>query len=249
MPVKGLGPGVTARLGIIGGSGLYESGLLEARRPEPHATPYGDPSAPVEVGTFRGAPVVFLARHGPDHAIPAHRVNHRANLWALREAEVGRVVATSSVGSLQREIEPGTFVVPEDFLSPWAIPTYHDDEVVHVTPGLDPGLRRALLEAGRAAGASLRDGGVYVQTTGPRLETRAEIRMFQRLGDVVGMTMAAEATLARELGLPYACICTVDNYCHGVVDEPLAYEEIVKVQREKADELRRILQALLEAAA
>ncbi len=234
-------------LGIIGGSGLYEARLIESQDVIEVPTPYGKPSASVEVGVFREVAVAFLARHGRRHEIPPHGVNHKANIWALREVGVERLVTTSSVGSLKLDIRPGEFVVPDDYLSPWKIPTYHDEAVVHVTPELDPILRKELLKAARSAGVRARDGGVYVQTTGPRLETRAEIRMLQQFGDVVGMTMASEATLARELDIPYACVCTVDNYCHGLTEEPLTYDEIVRVQREKTEDLRRVVQAFLEA--
>lgn len=235
------------RLGIIGGSGLYESGILTSTGSRQLDTPYGEPSAPLEVGLFHDMPVAFLARHGQEHRIPPHRINHKANLWALKELGVEGIVATSSVGSLKLEIEPGNLVVPSDYLSPWEIPTFFDDSVVHVTPGLDAELREALVQAARRAEARVHDGGVYVQTKGPRLETKAEIRMFREFGDVVGMTMGSEATLARELEIPYAGLCTVDNYCHGIVDKPLTYEEIVAVQRENASVLRQTLKSLLEA--
>lgn len=235
-----------ARLGIIGGSGLYKSGLLTSTQLREVSTPYGEPTAPIEIGLFGQKEVAFLARHGPGHRIPPHRINHRANLWALREVGVERVVSTSSVGSLRMDIRPGEFVVPSDYICPWEVPTYFDQEVVHVTPGLDVDLRRALVEAAQRVGVRVHDGGVYVQTRGPRLETKAEIRLFREFGDVVGMTMASEATLSRELDIPYASICTVDNYCHGIVDEPLSYEEIVRVQRENTGVLRKVMRAFLE---
>ncbi len=211
------------------------------------STPHGKPSAPLEVGSFGSREVAFLARHGPRHRIPPHRINHKANLWAIKEAGVERVVSTSSVGSLQLEVKPGELVVPDDYLSPWEVPTYHDEEVVHVTPELDPSLRKALVTAARDCGVPVHDGGVYVQTRGPRLETRAEIRLMREFGDVVGMTMASEATLSKELNVPYAALCSVDNYCHGIVDEALTYEAIVEVQKENAETLRRVLATFLEA--
>lgn len=237
---------VLQRLGIIGRSGLDKSGFIDRGEILNVKTPYGESSSPLESGAVGGKAVVFLARHGLEHEIPPHRINHKANLWALREADVSGVVSTSSVGSLKEGIRPGELVVPDDFLCPWDIPTYREEEVVHVTPELDPALRRLLLEAAGRAGIPAHDGGVYVQTTGPRLETKAEIRMFREFGDVVGMTMASEATLARELEVPYASVCSVDNYCHGIIDEALTYDQIVAVQRENADVLRRVLRALLE---
>ena len=190
--------------------------------------------------------MVLVTRHGPDRRIPPHRVNHRANLWTLRELGATAILATASTGSLKKAIRPGAFVVPHDFVAFWNIPTYHDDDVVHATPGLDPGLRDVLVDAGRAVRASVRTRGVYVQTTGPRLETPAEIAHFATFGDVVGMTMASEATLANELGLPYAAVCSVDNYCNGIVERPLTFEQIRATQERNRDTLVRIVTAAVE---
>lgn len=209
-------------------------------------TPYGKLGDVPLVGRHGNARVVFLARHGGEHRIPPHRLNHRANLWALRELGATAILATASTGSLKKAIRPGSFVVPDDFVSFWNIPTFHDDDVVHATPGLDPNLRDILVSAGKDAGASVRSRGIYVQTSGPRLETPAEIRHFATVGDVVGMTMASEATLANELDLPYAAVCSVDNYCNGIVERPLTFDQIRATQARNADALRRILEAALE---
>ncbi len=232
-------------VGLIGGSGLRTPALLEEGAPEPLDTPYGKPSDPPVVGRHGDTPVVFLARHGADHRIPPHRLNHRANLWALKELGATAVLATASTGSLRKTIRPGSFVVPHDYVAFWSIPTFHDDEVVHATPGLDAELRGALVSGAKAAGVTVRPRGVYVQTTGPRLETPAEIRHFASLGDVVGMTMASEATLARELGLPYAAVCSVDNYGNGIAERPLTFEQIRETQAANRDALRRILEETL----
>ncbi|MFQ5919447.1 MAG: MTAP family purine nucleoside phosphorylase [Thermoplasmata archaeon] len=235
---------MTTRLGIIGGSGLSQSGLLGQAERREVETPHGSPSGALEVGE-----VTFLARHGADHRIPPHRINHRANLWAMKEAAVSAIVGISSTGSLRVEIAPGTLVVPDDYVSFWEIPTFFDEEVQHVTPTLDPDLRRRLVRAARRRGAHVQDGGVYVQTRGPRLETKAEIRILRRFGDLVGMTMAAEATLAQELDLAYASLCTVDNYAHGITKEPPTFEDIRRTQESNARVVHGVLTALLEAAA
>ncbi len=231
---------------LIGGSGLRTPTLLEGPVPKPLDTPYGKPSDPPVLGRHGDGSVVFLSRHGADHRTPPHRVNHRANVWALKELGATAILATASTGSLKKNIHPGSFVVPDDFVSFWSIPTFHDDEVVHATPGLDPRLRDALLTGGKEAGLSVRTRGTYVQTSGPRLETPAEIRHFATLGDVVGMTMASEATLASELGLPYAAVCSVDNYCNGIVERPLTFEEIRSTQSRNQDALRRLVEKTLE---
>ena len=233
-------------MGLIGGSGLRDASVVEAGRPRPVDTPFGSPSDPPFAGRHGDVSVVFLARHGADHRIPPHRINHRANLWALKELGVTHVLGTASTGSLKKPIAPGTFVVPHDYVGFWSIPTFHDAEVVHATPGLDETLRTVLTHAAKKEGANVRGRGVYVQTSGPRLETRAEIEFFRGLGDVLGMTMASEATLASELGLPYAALCSVDNYCHGIVDRPLTFEQIRKTQERNAEVVRPILTRALE---
>ncbi len=235
-----------ALVAVIGGSGLRTPTLLIDPVPRPLDTPYGKPSEPPVIGRHGDADVVFLSRHGADHRIPPHRLNHRANLWALKELGATAVLATASAGSLKKNIHPGSFVVPDDFVAFWSIPSFHDEDVVHATPGLDPHLRDILVDGGKAAGLSVRTRGIYVQTSGPRLETPAEIRHFATLGDVVGMTMASEATLANELGLPYAAVCSVDNFCNGIVERPLTFQEIRATQERNQDAVRRLIEKTLE---
>ena len=234
-------------IGVIGGSGLASPALLSEPRDTFTVTPYGAPSGPVVLARHGDVRVAFVARHGPGHRIPPHRVNHRANLWALKEAGADRILATSSVGSLKVPIRPGTFVVPHNFVAFWNIPTYFDEEVKHVTPSIDEGLRKVLLAAARAVKARAGPKGVYVQATGPRLETKAEIAFFKTLGDVVGMTVASEATLASELGIRYAALCSVDNYAHGLTAKPVTFREIQAMQKVTASTSEALLGAALEA--
>jgi 5'-methylthioadenosine phosphorylase len=233
------------RFGVLGGSGVYDLEILEEPEMREVGTPYGKPSGPVRIGTVGGNELAFLPRHGKRHGIPAHRLPHRANLWALNEMGVERVVSTSSVGSLRMEMEPGSFLVPDDFFSPWNILTYFDSEVKHVTPSLDEDLREGLIRAGKDLDLTVHDIGTYVQTIGPRLETKAEIRAMSEFGDVVGMTMASEATLANELDMDYACLCILDNYCHGLVEEPLTYEKIVENQKTNAENAKALISRFL----
>ena len=158
-----------------------------------------------------------------------------------------RILATSSVGSLKVPIRPGTFVVPHDYVAFWNIPTFFDEEVRHVTPSMDEGLRKVLLAAAWTAKARAAAKGVYVQATGPRLETKAEIACFKTLGDIVGMPVASEATLAAELGIPYAALCSVDNYCHGLTPKPLTFPEIRAMQKRTWSASEAVLAAALEA--
>ena len=234
-------------IGVIGGSGLASPALLTEPRDTFTVTPYGAPSGPVVLARHGDVRVAFVARHGPAQRVPPHRVNHRANLWALKEAGADRILATSSVGSLKVPIRPGTFVVPHDYVAFWNIPTYFDEEVRHVTPSIDEGLRKVLLSAARTAKVRAAPKGVYVQATGPRLETKAEIAFFRTLGDVVGMTVASEATLATELGIPYAALCSVDNYCNGLTPKPVTFREIQEMQRRNASASGAVAAAALEA--
>jgi 5'-methylthioadenosine phosphorylase len=234
------------RLGIIGGTSLVERARdLEMERLDVE-TPYGDPSSPLMVGSWGGAEVAMLVRHGLDHDIPPHRINHRANIQAMVAAGVGRLVLVASVGSLRPGLRPPMVMLMSDFVSPFDVPTFHDDRIVHITPTLSEPMRHALSEAATEVGVTVIDGGVYVQTRGPRLETRAEVRALAPWGDVVGMTLASEATLALERGLEVAGICSVDNLAHGISATPLEYEDI---KRNAASNWRSIERVLRAAAA
>jgi purine nucleoside phosphorylase len=179
------------------------------------------PGVTIEVGD-----VVALPRHGAGHEVPAHLLDHHANVRRLCELGCDRVVAVASCGSLRTDWTPGTAVCPDDFLGPSVAPSFFDDTRGHSIPGFDAAWRSSVIEAWNAdAGLPLIDGGVYAQTPGPRFETPAEVRMLARDADLVGMTIAAEAILAREDGLAYAAICTVDNLANGLEAEPLSVEE------------------------
>jgi len=230
--------------GIIAGGNFSPAGM-EAAKQETMETPFGAPSDHFIIGRLGGKEVVFLSRHGPE-GTPPHRINHRANIYALKKLEVTEVIGVNSVGSLRKELPPGRIVIPHDYLSPWAILTFYEHHVVHITPSLDAGLRHSLIQGAQGAGAACATEGVYIQTIGPRLETKAEIAMLRNLGHVVGMTMAHEATLCQEAGLAYASICSVDNYCHGIVDTPLTEKEIVDKARENAAVIHTVLLRVME---
>lgn len=244
-------------IGLIGGTGLDRLTLFADARTERLETPHGSPSGPFQVGRLPppslgrqpGPLVVTLPRHGPEHTIPPHRVNHRANLWGLKELGCDCVLATSSVGSLKAELEPGIMLVVDDYLCTYPGPTFFDDEVRHTVPKLSRDLRRVLVRAARSLKEPVMDEGIYVQTPGPRLETRAEVRWYAYGGDVVGMTMAHEAALAQELGLPYACLCRVDNTAHGLGAKQLTVEEILERASETGARAQRVLVRAAEMVA
>ena len=224
-------------LGIIAGTNPIGVEFEERiGRKEIVRTGYGD----VEV--FEGSDAIFLPRHGIAMDTPPHRINHRANISALKESGVDGVVCVCSTGSLNPEIPPGTLVVPHDYINLGMPLTFYDDEIRHIVPSLDKRLRSRIVKASRG-----KDGGVYVQTRGPRFETKAEIRVFRQFADIVGMTMANEATLCCEAGIPVAALCTVDNYANGVAaQEPgLSYEAIIgNIERNRemvTDIIRRLI--------
>jgi 5'-methylthioinosine phosphorylase len=241
-------------LAIIGGTGLTALNGLAIVRRQPVATPYGEPSGPLTHGVFAGREVVFLARHGYEHNIPPHRVNYRANLWALREAGVGRVVAVAAVGGIRADLGPGRLAIPHQLIDyTWSRPsTFFEDGLRHVThidftsPYSEP-LRRLLLAACRAAGVEASPDGVYGVTQGPRLETAAEIDRLERDGcAMVGMTAMPEAALARELGLEYAACAVVANWAAGrggAVEIEMA--EIERTLRGGMERVRGVLEALI----
>ena len=210
-------------LGIIGGTGLTQLANLEITHRQVARTPYGEPSGALTFGRICGQEVIFLARHGYGHTIPPHDVNYRANLWALKDHGVDRVVSVATVGAIHPGLLPGMLVIPNQIIdyTHGRAATYFvggDKPVVHLDFTLPycEAMRAALLEAAASAGITLRDGGVYGVTQGPRLETAAEINRMEREGvDMVGMTGMPEAYLARELELCYAAVGAVVNEAAG----------------------------------
>jgi 5'-methylthioadenosine phosphorylase len=192
--------------------------------------------------------VAFIPRHGSDsgHYILPHLINHQANMKALRDLGVTEVVGVNSTGSLKKKLKPGRIVIPDDYITLPGTPTIASGKPLHITPGLSDKVRRQWLEAARDCRIKVIDGGVYWQTTGPRFETRAEIRMMSRFADLVGMTMASEAVIAQELELPYAALCSVDNYGHGLVEKALTMEEIVQNARRNTEAIMKIISRYIE---
>jgi 5'-methylthioadenosine phosphorylase len=205
-------------------------------------------SRPIEA--IDAGKIVALPRHGFDRSVPAHLVDHRANVRALCELGCGRVLALGSVGSLRTDLEVGSFVCPDDFYAPETAPSFYDDPRGHSVPGFDLDWRAAVLGAWRERSETeLIDGGVYAHTLGPRFETPAEVRALARIADVVGMTLAAETVLAKEAGLAYAAVCSVDNLANGISEAPLTVEEYRSGRDRTAAVLKDALEAALPALA
>jgi 5'-methylthioadenosine phosphorylase len=196
---------------------------------------------PVEA--IDGGEIVAIPRHGFDRSIPAHLVDHRANVTAACELGCNRALALGSAGSLDKDLKVGTLICPEDFYAPEVGPSFYRDPRGHSVPGFDPDWRQIVISAwGSLTKTKLEDGGVYAQTLGPRLETPAEVRVLAEVADMVGMTIAAEAILAGEAALAYAAVCTIDNLANGVSKKALTMAEY----REGRDRTARTLMADLE---
>lgn len=233
-------------LGIIGGTGVYdivEHGRITKKRSI--KTPYGD-SPEISIFRLHHRDVAFIPRHAPGHANPPHMVNYRANIWALKEIGVKQIIATSAVGSLKKSIEPGNFVIPDDFIdfTKRRPVTFYDNRTVHVdvTEPYCSDIRSALTSSGDVV-----NGGVYVCTEGPRFETASEIRMFQILGGtVVGMTGIPEAVLARELEMCYATICIVSNYAASISPAKLTIDEVFQIMDKRKEDLIQVIDSAVE---
>jgi len=236
--------------GIIGGTGLAQLEGMQVEREQSVTTPWGEPSAPLLFGRLSGAPAVFLARHGRSHTIAPHAVNYRANLWALREAGVDRVIAVNAVGGIGPDFAPGTLVVPHQLMDySWGREHSFCDgqeaalQHIDFTHPYSPAMRSVLLQAGARAGLAVKDGGVYAVTQGPRLETAAEINRLERDGcDIVGMTGMPEAALARELGIEYACCAVVVNWAAGRGED--IHDELGRWVESGMASARRLLEAV-----
>ncbi|MGQ0699680.1 MAG: S-methyl-5'-thioinosine phosphorylase [Panacagrimonas sp.] len=213
------------KIAVIGGTGMNQWPGLVVESQRLMETPYGRASAPLLAGLVNGCPALFLARHGEGHKIPPHRINYRANLWALKQAGVQQVVAIAAVGAIAEWFAPGEIALPVDVIdyTYGREHTYSDgsaeSELHHVelTHPYTSRLRDALSDAALAAAVTVSGAGVMGVTQGPRLETPAEIARLHRDGcDMVGMTGMPEAALAAELGLDYACLAVSVNWAAGI---------------------------------
>lgn len=242
-------------LGIIGGTGLTQLANLEITQRKVARTPYGEPSGALTFGHICDQEVIFLARHGYGHTIPPHEVNYRANLWALKDHGVNRIVSVATVGGIHPELIPGTLCIPDQIIdyTHSRASTYFVDSSKPVTH-LDftfpycNAMRAALLKAATDSGIHLRDGGVYGAVQGPRLETLAEINRMERDGaDMVGMTGMPEAYLARELELCYATVGAVVNFAagRGLSADGIQMEEIQPMLGEVMLQVRHLLEQLV----
>jgi 5'-methylthioadenosine phosphorylase len=229
---------------------IYGNSLPEGADPVDGKRVKLDVGGALPVEATDGGDIVGIPRHGFDRSIPAHLVDHRANIRAACELGCDRVLALGSAGSLDKDLKVGTMICPEDFYAPEIAPSFYRDPRGHSVPGFDGEWRRVVISAWSSlTNTKLEDGGVYAQTIGPRFETPAEIRALAEVADMVGMTIAAEAVLAGEAALAYAAVCSVDNLGNGVQDKPLTIEEYRRGRDENAARLAADLGYVLPALA
>lgn len=227
------------RLGLIGGS-IFFDGFLEDLKPVTVKTDFG------EIEVLADNEIVYVQRHGKSNNIPPHKINHKANIMAFKELGVKKVIGICSVGGVSKKMRPGSVTIPEDYINFSNVQTFFDKEIKHITPGLDEDLRKKIIETAKKDKFPVLRWGKYFQTRGPRLETKAEISMIKRFAEMVGMTMGSEATLAKELGLEYAAICSVDNYGHGLEKKPLKEEEIAEFRKKNMAKIKKLIVKIIE---
>lgn len=251
----------TPVLAVIGGTSLYDLPGLEVVERRDVDTPYGATSASLILGVMAGQSVAFLARHGGGHAIAPHRVNYRANIWALHSLGIRRVVAVNTVGGISERMAPGALVLPDQIVdyTHSREHTYWDSDgegsMRHVEFGqpYSSALRAAILRAARSAGIALVEPATYGATQGPRFESSAEIVRMHRDGcDLASMTGMPEAALAREMGLEFACLAPVANWAAGCDEQgvartvpPISLDEIFAHLKQATAALPSLLAALL----
>jgi 5'-methylthioadenosine phosphorylase len=252
MALKIFIPEAKAEIGIIGGSGLYDPDFVVNPVQVKVYTPYGQPSDYITVGEMAGRKVAFLPRHGRGHRIPPHRINYRANIYALASLGVKWIISVSAVGSLREDIAPGHFVVPDQFIDMTKKReyTFFDEGVVAHVSMADPFcecLRKRLIDAARRVGVSVHGKGTYVCIEGPRFSTRAESRVWKEVfkADIVGMTLVPEVNLACEAQICYATLAMVTDY-DVWAEHPVTAEEVVRIMNANVSKAREILRIVVK---
>lgn len=241
----------TAEIGIFGGTGIYDSGLLKDAQEIRLETKYGMPSDAITVGTFQDRRIAFLPRHGKKHTIPPHMINYRANIEAFRQIGVTRIIAPSAVGSLREELKPGDFVMPSQYIDYTKSRDYSFSEikrVIHISMAdpFCPDLQSAIASAAQNQNIALQKNKTYVCIEGPRFSTKAESKMYRQLGaDIIGMTLVPECQLAREAQICYASVSTVTDY-DAWAEKPVTAKEVIKTLSNNVERTKSLLTELID---
>lgn len=236
----------SAEIGIIGGTGIYDPNIFRSAKEVKMFTPYGPPSHYLSVGEYAGKKIAFVPRHGRDHSIPPHKINFRANIFALKELGVKRIISVSSVGSLRENLKPGEFIFPDQFIDRTKNrpDTFYDGaQVAHVSSAdpFCPEMRKILSQSARKDSVPSHDSATYICIEGPRFSSRAESKLFRQWGaDIVGMTLYPEVTLAKEAEICYSCLAMVTDY-DVWAEKPVSAAEVSQVLRRNVENAKRIV--------
>ncbi len=233
-----------ADIAIIGGTGIYDPALLKNVEEVKVHTPYGAPSDLIRIGDFQGKKIALLFRHGQSHTVPPHKINFRANIWALKHLGVTRVLATAATGSLQEHFKAGDVVIPDQFVDlSKNVHTFYDEGQFYHVSLADPfcsELRTLLIDSGKKLSLKMHDRGTYVKIDGPQFSTRAASQMYRQFGDVIGMTCVPEAILCRELEMCCGVVATVTDY-DVWADTPVSFAAIKEVMVANVENTKQIL--------
>ena len=241
----------TAEIGIFGGTGIYDSGLLKDSKEISIDTPYGKTSDSITVGEFNGKKVAFMPRHGKKHTIPPHLINFRANIWAFKELGVKRIIAPSAVGSLKEEFEPGNLALPSQFIdfTKSRKGTFSEDgKVIHISVAdpFCPELQKVILNVTKIQGIKIHQDCTYVCIEGPRFSTKAESRFFRTTGaDIIGMTLVPECQLAREAQICYVSLSTVTDY-DVWAEKPVTAKEVMETLAKNVEMTKKLLTFVID---
>jgi 5'-methylthioadenosine phosphorylase len=238
-------------IGIFGGTGIYDSGLLENTQEVDIETPYGKPSDTITVGEFNGRKIAFLPRHGKKHTIPPHMINFKANIWAFKELGVTRIIAPSAVGSLKEELEPGHFALPSQFLdfTKSRDGSFSEEgRVIHISVAepFCPELQSSILKVVDKQNLKIHKDCTYVCIEGPRFSSKAESKFYRSTGaDIIGMTLVPECQLAREAQICYASISTVTDY-DVWAEKPVTAKQVLETLSKNVEKTKKILTELMD---
>jgi 5'-methylthioadenosine phosphorylase len=241
----------SAEIGIIGGTGIYDPELFTSKREIKVHTPYGETSDLVTIGEYSGVKAAFIPRHGRGHRIPPHRINNRANIWALKQLGVKRIIAPSAVGSLKEAFKPGDISIPDqfiDFTKNRHYTFYDGGQVCHISLA-DPfcaELRDIAIDKINKLKYSLHSEGTYICIEGPRFSTRAESRFYRDVmkADIIGMTLVPEVNLAREAEICYLSIATITDY-DVWANHPVTSAEIIEVLAKNVEKTKKLIAELV----
>ena len=240
-----------ADIGIFGGTGIYDSGLLQNSKETTIETPYGRTSDTITIGEFRGEKIAFMPRHGKKHSIPPHLINYRANIWSFKELGITRIIAPSAVGSLKDEIKPGHFALPTqfiDFTKSRKTSFSEEGKVIHISVAdpFCPELQKIVSDVAKEQKITMHKDCTYACIEGPRFSTKAESRFYKSTGaDIIGMTLVPECQLAREAQMCYVSISTVTDY-DVWAEKPVTAKEVMDTLSENVKITKKLLTELID---